>query len=129
MPDQPAAGCEGFVRFAAVVQGVLQVVSAVDEGKIQRRQPAEIVEHRVGRDEEDFPGLAEVVGESRELIAGGYVDLLLCRAGCRSFHPLDNSQAEDLGVVERPAGEIGRHVAECRADLEHPPRPGVCAAA
>ena len=44
---------------------------------------------------------------------------------CRSFHPLDNSQAEDLGVVDGPPREIGRHVAEGRADLQHAPRPGV----
>jgi len=126
MPDQPAAGRQGLVRLEAVVEGVFQVVPAVDEGKLQGRQPAEIVEHRVGRDEGHLAGLAELVGESTEISAGGVFDLLLPRAGRRPLRPLDDAQAEDLGVLERPPGEIGRHVPERRADLQQPPRPDVC---
>jgi len=126
MPDQPAPGRQGLVRLEAVVKDVFQVVSAVNEGKLQGRQPAEIVEHRVGRDEDYLPGLAELVGESSEIGAGGVFDLLLPGTGRRRVHPLDDAQAEDLGVVERPPAEIGRHMPERRADLQHPPRPGVC---
>ena len=57
VPDQPAAGRERVVRLAAVVLDVLEVMPAVDEHKVQRRQPAEVVPHRVGRDEEHLVGL------------------------------------------------------------------------
>ena len=52
--------------------------------------------------------------------------LVPCSGAPRGRHAADDSQAEDVGVVGGPVGEIGGHVPEGRADLQHPPRPGVC---
>ena len=124
VPDQPAARREGLVRPPRVVERVLQVVAAVDEDEVQRRQPAEVVVHRVGRDEVRLVGLAEMIREPAELGAIRHlVSLLWAPAGRHATH---DAQGEDVGIVGRPLGQVGGHVPERRADLQHPPRPGVC---
>ena len=52
-------GASASYDLAAVVQHMLQVMPAVDERELQRREPAEVIGHRVGHDEERLVGRAE----------------------------------------------------------------------
>ena len=125
MPDQPAAGRQGSVGLAAIVQHVLQVVRTVDERKLDWRDPAEVIAHRVGRDEERLVGRAEMVGEPAPVGMAGHFNFLLDRTGCGPRHAADQLDREDPGIRGRPPRQVRRHVPEPRADLQHSSRPGM----
>jgi len=57
--NRPAPGPHSL---AAIVQYLFQVVPAIDECKLERRDPAEIVGHRVSRDEKRLVSRAELIG-------------------------------------------------------------------
>ena len=66
VPDQAAAGHQLPVGVTRVAQHVSQVMCAVEEDEVQGPQPGEVVAQRVGRDEEDLVGLAEVARVTTE---------------------------------------------------------------
>jgi len=119
MPDQPPARRERVIRFAAVVQDMLQVMAAVDEDKLERRQPGKVIGHRIAHDEEGLVGRSEVIGEMRPVRSRGRIALLLGRTGRGASHPADQPDAVDASIRRRPPGHIRRHVPEGRANLQH----------
>jgi hypothetical protein len=125
MPHQPPAGHEHVIRFAAIVQDVLQVMPAIDEYEVQRRQPAQVIRHRISRDEERLVGSAEVIREPSPLGVRRHLDLLLGRASDSAGHAADKVERENLGIIGRPVGQIGGHMPECRADFKHAPGLGM----
>ena len=60
MPDQPAAGCGCRRTPCGCHCERVPVVAAVDKGEVERGQTAEVIRHRVGRDEDGLVCRAEV---------------------------------------------------------------------
>jgi hypothetical protein len=104
---------------------VLEIEPAVDEHKLQRCQPAEVVPHRIGRDEKDLVCLAKVIGEPPPIGTAWNVNLLRRGSGSGSGHPLQGVDRVNLGIVVRPPRQVRRHVPQRRTDLQHPPGPGM----
>ena len=119
MPDQPAARRQGLIDLAAIVQHMFQVVRAVDEREVERGQPAEVIRHRVGRDEERLVSRAEVISEPAPIRMIRHLALLFDRAGRDPGHASNQVDGEDTGIFARPPRQVRRHVSERRADLQH----------
>jgi hypothetical protein len=66
-----------------------------------------------------------MVGESSPIGAARHFDLLLARTGRGLHHPMHDVDGEDPGVIGCPLREVRRHVPQRRADLQHPPGPGM----
>ena len=95
------------------------------KAKVERRDPAEVVGHRVGRDEERLVGRAEMVGEPSPVGLSRHLALLLDCPGRSPTHAANQVDGEDPGILGGPPREVCRHVPECRADLQHAPRIGM----
>ena len=107
------------------MQHVFQVVRTVDEHKVERRDPAEVIRHRGGRDEERLVGHAEVVGEPPPIRVLRHLALLFDRARCSPRHPSHQVDREDPGILVRPPRQVRRHVPQSRADFQHARRAGM----
>ena len=70
MPDEDAAGSQRVVGGQRVRPRRGEVVLAIDEREVHRRQAPEVVGPRIGVDEHRLVGGAEVVDELCELVAG-----------------------------------------------------------
>src|SRR5262249_28822517 len=62
VPDQAAAGGQNPVSVVRIAQDVVQVMSPVHEHEVDGPVSLEVITKRVGTNEKDLVGFAEVIG-------------------------------------------------------------------